>query len=171
MSIFKRIGKFDERLIRCQDYELNRRIIMNGGRILVNPNVQVIYYNQPSLGRFLKKQIILQGPYNPYAWYIAPHSYNFRHAISAVFTGSVIIGIFLSLFFVWARIVLFSVIGFYFILALISSVQQAIRYKKPADIVILPFSFLAFHVSHGLGVLTGLLKVLTGTAPVQKKDN
>ena len=168
LNIFKEIGKFDERLIRCQDYELNKRIIKNGGRILINPDVQVVYYNQPSLGRYLKKQILIQGPYNPYAWYIAPHSFNFRHAISAVFTGSLIIAILLSLFFAWARIVLFSVMGLYFSLALISSVQQSIRYKKPADIFILPFGFLAFHISHGLGVLLGILKLLLGIAPVQK---
>ena len=167
-SIFKKIGNFDERLIRCQDYEFNKRIIKKGGSILVNPDIKVIYYNQPSLGRFLKKQVISQGPYNPYAWYIAPHSFNSRHAISAVFAGSVIIGIVLSLFFVWARIILFSVVGLYLLMALISSVQQAVRYKKPADIIILPFSFLAFHVSHGLGVLMGLFKLMLRVAPVQK---
>lgn len=168
MDIFKEIGKFDERLIRCQDYELNKRILKHGGKILVNPNVEVVYYNQPSMGRFVRKQILLQGPYNPYAWYVAPHSFNIRHAISAVFTASLIVGIPLSVFFVWARILLFAVMGLYFLLALFSSVQQAIRYKKPADILILPFGFLAFHISHGLGVLLGLLKLLFGTAPVQK---
>lgn len=170
MSIFKKIGKFDERLIRCQDYELNKRIIKNGGRILVNPAVQVIYYNQPTLGRLLKKQIFIQGPYNPYAWYIAPHSFNYRHAISAVFTGSMIIGLILSLFFVWARILLIAVMGLYFSLAVFSSVQQSLRYKKLADTIILPFAFFAFHISHGLGVLLGLMKLLFGTAPVQNKE-
>lgn len=169
LSIFKDIGKFDERLVRCQDYELNKRIIKHGGKILVNPEVKVVYYNQPSLGKFVRKQIFIQGPYNPYAWYIAPHSFNFRHAISAVFTGSLIVGIPLSIFFGWARIVLFTVMGFYFFLALFSSLQQAIRYKKPADILILPFSFLAFHLSHGLGVLLGSLKLLFRVAPVQKR--
>lgn len=168
LSVFKKIGNFNEKLIRCQDYELNKRIIKQGGKILVNPDVKVIYYNQPTMGRLLKKQIFLQGPYNPYAWYIAPHSFNYRHAISAVFTGSLIIGILLSIFFVWARIVLFSVMGFYFSLALISSVQQAIRYKKPADVIVLPFSFFLFHISHGLGVLLGSLKLMLGLAPVQK---
>jgi glycosyltransferase involved in cell wall biosynthesis len=168
LSIFKEIGKFDERLIRCQDYELNKRILKHGGKILVNPNVKVVYYNQPSMGRFIRKQILLQGPYNPYAWYIAPHSFNIRHAISAVFTASLIVGIPLSVFFGWARILLFTVMGFYFLLALFSSFQQAIRYKKPADFFILPFGFLTFHISHGLGVLLGLLKLLFGTAPVQR---
>ncbi len=170
LSIFKEIGKFDERLVRCQDYELNKRILKNGGKILVNPNVKVIYYNQPSMGKFLKKQVLIQGPYNPYAWYIAPHSFNYRHAISAVFTASLIVGIPLSLFFVWARILLFTVMGLYFLLALFSSVQQAIRYKKPSDILILPFGFLLFHVSHGLGVLLGSLRLLFRVAPVQQTD-
>lgn len=170
LDTLKDIGKFDERLIRCQDYELNKRIIKNGGKILVNPEVQVEYFNQPSMGKYLRKQIFIQGPYNPYAWYIAPHAFNFRHAISAMFTGSLIIAIILSFFFMWARIVLLGVMGLYFSLALFSSIQQAIRFKKPADILILPFGFLAFHLSHGLGVLLGVMKLLFGVAPVQKKE-
>jgi hypothetical protein len=170
LSIFKEIGKFDERLVRCQDYELNKRILKHGGKILVNPNVKVIYYNQPSMGKFVKKQVLIQGPYNPYAWYIAPHSFNYRHAISAVFAGSLIVGIPLSIFFGGARILLFSVMGLYFLLALSSSLQQAIRYKKPADLLILPFGFLAFHISHGLGVLLGAFKLLFRVAPVQRAD-
>jgi len=166
-NVFSEIGKFDERLIRCQDYEMNKRIIKHGGKILVNPEIKVTYYNQPSLGKFLRKQVLIQGPYNPYAWYVAPHSFNIRHAIPAVFTAALLIGILLSVFFKWARIVLFSVMAIYFLLAFFSSIQQAIRYKKPADVLILPFSFLAFHVSHGLGVLSGVLKLLFRSAPVQ----
>jgi glycosyltransferase involved in cell wall biosynthesis len=168
MGVFSKFGNFDERLIRCQDYELNKRIINQGGKILVNPNIRVRYFNQPSLGKFLKKQVLIQGPYNPYAWYVAPHSFNFRHAISAVFTASLLIGIPLAVFFFWARIILFTVMGFYFLVALFSSFQQAIRYKKPAHVLILPFSFLAFHISHGMGVLLGLLRLLLRTSPVQR---
>jgi len=169
LPIFKEVGKFDERLVRCQDYEMSKRITKHGGKILVTPNVEITYFNQPTVGRFLKKQILIQGPYNPYAWYIAPHSFNFRHAITAVFMGSLAIGIILSIFFSWARIVLGSVMGLYFALALFSSIQQAIRYKKPVDILILPFVFFAFHISHGLGVLVGLMKLIFRSAPVQKK--
>lgn len=170
LETLKEIGKFDERLVRCQDYELNKRIIKNGGKILVNPAVQVEYYNQPTLGKYLKKQILIQGPYNPYAWYIAPHSFNIRHIIPALFTSALIITLILAIFFEWARIILFSVMGLYFTLAIISSVQQSIRYKKPADIVFLPFGFLAFHLSHGLGVLLGVAKLLFGTFPVQTRS-
>ena len=167
-EVFGQIGKFDERLVRCQDYELNKRIIKHGGKILMNPNVKVVYYNQPSLGKFLRKQILIQGPYNPYAWYVAPHSFNFRHAISAVFTAALLVGIPLAVFFNWARLLLFSVMAIYFLLAIFSSLQQAVRYKKPADVLTLPFSFLAFHLSHGLGVLAGMLRLLFRTSPVQR---
>ena len=169
LQIFEKVGKFDERLVRCQDYEMSKRITKNGGKILVTPNVEITYFNQPTIGKFLKKQIVIQGPYNPYAWYVAPHSFNFRHAITAVFMGSLTIGIILSIFFSWARFALVSVMGLYFALALISSVQQSIRYKKPADIFVLPFVFFAFHISHGLGVLVGILKLMCGSAPVQKR--
>jgi glycosyltransferase involved in cell wall biosynthesis len=170
LSIFEKVGNFDERLVRCQDYEMSKRITSNGGRILVTPNVRITYFNQPSIGRLLRKQIVIQGPYNPYAWYIASHSFNFRHAITAVFTVSLFTGIILSIFFGWARIVLVSALGIYLALALISSVQQAIRYNKIANVLVLPFVFFAFHISHGLGVLKGVMKLIFGTAPVQKQS-
>lgn len=169
LPIFQKVGKFDERLVRCQDYEMSKRITKHGGKILVTPQVQITYFNQPTVGRLLKKQIAIQGEYNPYAWYIAPHSFNFRHAITAVFTISLAMGILLSFLFFWARVVLFSALGIYFLLALISSLQQAIRYRKALDIIALPLVFFAFHISHGLGVLKGVVKLLTGSAPVQKK--
>ena len=117
------------------------------------------------MGKFLKKQILIQGAYNPYAWYIAPYAYNFTHAITAVYTGSLFVGIVLSLFFSWARIVLSSVMALYFVLPIICSVQQSIRYNR---LFILPFGFLAFHISHGLRVRVDVIRLVFGSAPVQK---
>jgi len=170
LSIFSKVGNFNEQLVRCQDYEMSKRITKYGGKILVTPHVQITYFNQPSIGKLLKKQITIQGEYNPYAWYIAPHSFNFRHAITAVFTISLAIGILLSVLFFWAKIVFISVLGIYFFLAFISSGQQAIRYRQPLDAITMPFVFFAFHISHGLGVLKGILKLMIGTAPVKRKN-
>ena len=57
-SIFDTIGLFDERLVRAQDYEYNCRIIKSGGTVWLNPEIQLVYYNQPSLWLFLKKQLL-----------------------------------------------------------------------------------------------------------------
>ena len=41
---FERFGLFDERLVRNQDIELNRRIVNGGGRICIIPEIRCTYY-------------------------------------------------------------------------------------------------------------------------------
>jgi GT2 family glycosyltransferase len=50
--IIDRIGYFDERLTRAQDYEFNRRISVNGGKVWRNSDIKVFYYNQSNLISF-----------------------------------------------------------------------------------------------------------------------
>jgi glycosyltransferase involved in cell wall biosynthesis len=168
-SIFKRIGLFDEKLIRCQDYEFNRRITNNGGKIWMNPFIQSHYFNQPTLWKFLKKQIFKEAPYNPYMWYLYRYTFAYRHAITGVFTFFFILGLFMSFFFVWAKFLFLGVMGLYAILAILSSVQQALKYKEILHLITLPFSFFLFHFLHGIGILTGICKLILGVAPVQKR--
>jgi hypothetical protein len=56
----------------------------------------------------------------------------------------------------------------YFALAIISAVQQAVRYREPRHVLFLPFSFFLYHFLHGLGVIGGLLRLAAGVAPVQQ---
>lgn len=168
-SIFNRIGNFNEKLIRAQDYEFNRRIIKNGGKIWLNPEIQLNYFNQKSFLRFLKKQFFDEAPYNVYMWYIAPYTFAYRHGITGVFSLGVIGGAILSLFSVPIKLAFWSILLLYFLLSVISSVQQAIRYRKLHLIPSLPVAFFLFHFIHGLGMIIGAIKLLTNTAPVQKK--
>lgn len=48
-DVFTRIGTFDEQLIRNQDDEFNHRLIAQGGRILLVPDVVFYYYSRSSL--------------------------------------------------------------------------------------------------------------------------
>ena len=167
-SIFDKIGYFDERLIRAQDYEFNRRIIKSGGTIWLNPNISATYFNQPSIGLFLKKQFLLEAPYNAYMWYLAPYTFAYRHAITGVFSVGVIGGLFLSSYFSIISNIFLSVMFFYFFLAIISSIQQAKRFNRISYAFIMPVSFFLYHYIHGLGVLVGLIKILLGISPVHK---
>jgi len=167
-KIFNDIGLFDERLIRAQDYEFNRRIFRSGGKIWMNPNIKTTYYNQPTLRGFYKKQFFKEAPYNAYMWYLAPYTFAYRHAITGVFATGLIGGMFLSPFFSFIKYTFFSIMALYFVLAFISAVQQAKRYKNLLHIFTLPISFFLYHFLHGLGVLWGLLRLVTNTAPVQK---
>ena len=166
-EVFDRIGFFDERLVRAQDYEMNRRIIASGGKIWMNPAIRVTYYQQPDLSSFIRKQITREAPYNAYLWYLAPYAFTPRHAVTGVFAAGVIGGLLLSGFSP-IRWILFIVMGLYFSLAIVSAVQQSVRYREPRHLIFLPISFFLYHFLHGVGVLIGLARLATRTAPVQK---
>ena len=168
-EIFNKIGIFDKKLIRCQDYEFNCRIIKNGGKIWMNPYIQTDYYNQPTLWKFLKKQITKEAPYNPYMWYLYRYTFAYRHGITGVFAFFFIIGLVLSFLFTWARLLFISVMAVYLLLAIASSVQQAIKYKKVLHLFTLPVSFFLFHFLHGIGIWIGISKLILGISPVQKR--
>ena len=167
-DLFNKIGFFDERLVRCQDYEFNRRIIASGGKIWRNPKIKVFYYNQPSLYKFLIKQLYVEAPYNPYLWYVAPYAFSIRHGITGLFALGFIVGLILLIFNFKLKIVFILVMIIYFILSIISSLQQSIRYSDFKLFPFLSISFFLFHFIHGIGVLKGIIKLIFKRSPVQK---
>lgn len=167
-TIFDRIGLYDERLVRAQDYEINRRIIAAGGTVWLNPQIEVYYHNQPTLAKFYKKQIVREAPYNAYLWWVAPYAFAPRHAITGFFAAGALGGLALGPLTAWVRLPFLAVMALYALLAVLSAVQQAIRYRAPLHAVLLPFCFFLYHFLHGLGVLWGVLRLATRTAPVQK---
>lgn len=169
-KVFKQIGLFDERLIRCQDYEFNRRIKLNGGKIWIDSNIISSYYNKPTLKQFYSKQFFKDAPYNPYMWYLAPYTFELRHAITGLFFSGLLIGGVLSYFFDFIMYIYVAVVLLYMILSILSSIQQSIRYRKILHVLILPFCFFTYHFIHGFGVIIGVIKLLFGIAPVQKNS-
>ena len=139
-----------------------------GGKVYRDSEINTTYYNQPSLSSFLKKQLNFEGPYHPYTWYLAPYCFNFRHAIPGVFILSFLLGFILSFFFKWCFYLFISVMSLYFIIDIISSIQQTIRYKNLLLLISLPFSFFLYHFTYGLGILKGFFKLIFNIAPVQK---
>ena len=169
-DIFKKVGLFNEKLQRAQDYEFNSRIIGQGGTIWFNPDIKFTYKNQASLLGFYKKQILLEAPYNAYMWWLSPETFNFRHSITGLFSLGFIVGLILSSVNHLISLIFCGVMLLYIFLSVYASFVQAIRYKNFFHIFTLPFSFFGFHFLHGLGVLFGLCRLLLKRAPVQKID-
>lgn len=167
-EVFGKVGLFDERLLRAQDYEMNRRIIHNGGRIWMNPKIQVHYFQQPDLSSFIRKQIVHEAPYNAYMWYLAPYAFTPRHAVTGVFAFGVLAGLALSPFSRIVRLAFGAVMLLYFALAILAGIQQAMRYREPLHVIFAPIGFFLFHFLHGIGILIGLGRLVTRTSPVQR---
>ena len=102
-------------------------------------------------------------------WYLAPYTLAVRHGITLFFSSGVIIGLFIKDISI-LREIYFLVLILYCTLALISSLQQSIRFKNPILFPILPLCFFSFHFIHGLGMILGLTKLVLRVAPVQKKS-
>jgi len=166
-EIFDEVGFFNEKLIRSQDYEMNRRIVDMGGKIWFSNKIYSSYYNQKSFYKFLKKQFVWEAPYNIYMWYLAPYTIALRHGITLFFSLGIIIGFFIKDISILSGIY-FSVLLLYSVLALLSSLQQTIRFKNPILFPILPFCFFLFHFIHGIGMILGIIKVILKASPVQK---
>ncbi|MEO5588891.1 MAG: glycosyltransferase family 2 protein [Gemmatimonadaceae bacterium] len=166
-DLFASIGLFDERLLRAQDYEMNRRIVASGGTVWMNPQIQVFYYQQPGLIPFIRKQIVHEAPYNAYMWYLAPYAFTPRHAVTGVFAAGVIAGLALWPVSHLARIAFAVVMSLYFLLAFGAGIQQAVRYRELRHALVLPGAFFLYHFLHGTGVLAGLARLAGGVAPVQ----
>ncbi|MEO7367068.1 MAG: glycosyltransferase family 2 protein [Gemmatimonadaceae bacterium] len=169
-EVFQKVGFFDERLLRAQDYEMNRRIAAAGGKIWMNPAIQIRYFQQPDLASFIRKQVIHEAPYNAYLWYLAPYAFTPRHAVTGVFALGVMGGLVLSAFSPLIAILFGGVMALYFALAVAAGVQQAIRYKEPRHALFAPPGFFAYHFLHGVGILMGLGRLALGIAPVQGKS-
>ena len=167
-DLFDRVGGFDERLLRAQDYELNRRIIAHGGSVWRNPEIRVLYHNLPSLAGFYRKQFAKEGPANVYMWYVAPYAFAPRHGITGAFAAGVIAGGALAVGSRRLRRAYAGTLGLYALLAVVSSAQQAVRYRDARHALVLPWCFAGFHLSHGLGVLAGLARLATRSSPVQR---
>ncbi len=166
---FCRLGFFDERLVRGQDYEFNRRIRASGGTVWLNPAIQVHYHNQPTLTAFLKKQFCKEGPYNAYLWYLAPYAVSVRHGITGAFALGVCLGTVWSCFTPLIFFPFGIIFGFYWLMGLIAGVQQALRFREWRHAFAVPFALFLFHFCHGFGFLTGLARLLIGTAPIQRE--
>lgn len=169
-SLIEKVGFYNEQLVSGEDYEFNVRIKKNKGKIWLNPLIQVQYFNQSSLFRFIKKQFVREGHYNAYMWYLAPYTFTFRHSIPGAFAIGIIGGIMLSfisslIFYIFTTIILL-----YSLFALISSVQQASRYRKISFVLVLPFCFFIFHLFYGLGIISGIFKILFKLAPIKKSN-
>ena len=164
-SVFDKVGLFDERLLRAQDYELNRRIIKYGGKIWLNPAIKAKYFNQPNLIKFFKKIFFFEAPYNAYMWYFAPYTFSIRHSITMFFTLGFIGGLLLSFFSVILFSIFSAIMLLYFLLAIFSSFKLALRDSEWRHVFFLPIVFLLFHLIHGLGVLYGLFRIMLKKHP------
>ncbi len=157
-STFETYGLFDEKLIRNQDIELNKRIINGGGTIYLIPKVSCTYFARENFIA-LAKNNYANGFWNILTAYYTKtlSSLSLRHFIPLFFVLSLVVPIGISLVFpkiLW--IAVFSLVSYLSLVIIIS-----FRLKNSSNTVgYLIVSFLTLHLSYGWGSLMGILSLL-----------
>lgn len=177
-EIFQRVGLFDERLVRNQDFELNQRIRRAGGRIYLDPQLELRYFSRPTL-RSLLRQTWSNGFWNALCHHLHPYSRCFRHVVPIFFTlgavGAFAFALYTTLaslpsgllpmaVALWTLYSLYLVVNF----AVATALSRRHGWRLWPSLVIL---FPAFHFVNGAGLVVGWLRALTRRYPWQPQDH
>ncbi|MEW6614771.1 MAG: glycosyltransferase family 2 protein [Thermodesulfobacteriota bacterium] len=155
-SIFKEIGLFNEDIPRCEDLELNHRIINAGGKIYIHPDIKATYYCRRKLTGFMK-----QSYGNGYdivrAFLQNRNAVSIRHLVPFVFLFSIIILLATSCLWRISKILLISVVSVYILSSIFFSIKLSFHYKIKY-LPCLPVVFAILHLSYGVGSFVSFIK-------------
>lgn len=157
-SAFDRFGTFDERLIRNQDIEFNKRIHRGGGRIFIIPDTYSTYYARETFSK-LAKNNYGNGKWNILTvWYTNQlNSLSVRHFIPLVFVLSILLPSFISL--IWHPAIYVSLTSLLTYLLIVMLISASISIKNKKNWFYLVITFIVLHLSYGWGSLVALLKL------------
>ena len=156
-EVFDKIGLFDEKLVRNQDYDLNYRLRKAGGKILLTPAIKSRYYTRSSLKK-LCSQYLLYGFWKVRMLRKHPRSLRVRQLVPPLFVLALLLSGALSAISSLAAWVFALVVASYLSLSLAFSFSIAAR-KGWRYFPILPVIFAYLHLSWGLGFLYSLARL------------
>lgn len=156
-DIFERIGFFDVDLTRNQDDEFNARIIKNGGKIFLIPELEVDYFARDTIAK-MSKMFYQYGLFKPLVNKKLGQAATIRQFFPPAFLVGLILGGILCILFKHVIIVYLSVIAIYTLLCLYFACKSAKRHNDPKLILLVPIAFFVIHISYGRGYLWGILR-------------
>jgi Glycosyltransferases, probably involved in cell wall biogenesis len=157
-DVFKKYGKYDERLVRNQDIELNKRIHRGGGKIFILPDTSCTYLARETWSA-LAKNNFGNGKWNILTVFYTRlfSSLSLRHYIPLLFILSLIVPLLLA--FIWRPFALVSAFSLIAYLGLLSIVSLRLAMRKHLDFFYLLTTFIVLHLSYGWGSLMGILSL------------
>lgn len=158
-DVFDRIGFFDDDLIRNQDDEFNARIIKNGGKIFLVPDLVINYYARDKVAKMMK-MFYQYGLFKPLVNKKIGYPATIRQFFPVFFLIGLLTGGVLSYFSNIMYMLYLPVILFYLLLAICFSIKESLKWKDWKLVLILPYIFFTIHISYGWGYLKGIYQLL-----------
>lgn len=152
METIRRIGLYDEELVRNQDDEYNYRLLKQGGKILLTPDIRSRYYGRGSL-RKLWRQFYQYGFWKVRVMQKHPRQMRWRQFVPFAFVLALIVTALLPIGWAFFMAILL-VYGAANLLASSGIARQHGWRYFPTLLLAHP----TMHVSYGLGFLVGLVR-------------
>ncbi len=155
-SVFDRIGYFDEQLLRNQDDEFNGRLIANGGKIVLLPQVKIRYFARENCTK-LSTMFYQYGLFKPLVNIKLGKPATIRQLFPPLLVSGLLFGFILGLFIplilklFFVLLTVYASAVFYFSLTL--------GYKRHLILHLIKI-FPCIHISYGGGYLMGILRFM-----------
>ncbi len=157
-GVFKKIGLYNEDLVRCQDIELNKRLKRAGGRILIVPSIYCTYIPRDNFSDFYRNRYFT-GYWVVKMGFVTGTLKNsgVRHFVPAIFVMtiflSVLLGLVNNIFFIPGMVALLLYVVLMFGRAFVINDENTSIWN-------LFRAFCCIHFSYGFGSLKGLYDCL-----------
>jgi succinoglycan biosynthesis protein ExoA len=162
-SALKRVGGYDPKMTRAQDWEMNLRIRETGGKIWFTPELKVTYRPRPSFSK-LAKQYYQYGQWRREVMRMHPHTISglsgIRYLIPPITLVANLLGlvalVVAALFSPWTLVLSSGLILYLAGVKLVS--LRAISKIELNSLLVLPFVFITMHHAWGMGFIRGIAK-------------
>ncbi len=155
-EVFEKAGKYDERLGRTEDNEMNYRVRQCGFRLCYDPSIHSWQYTRSTLGGMMKQKYG-NGYWVVLTLKVCPRCMSIYHFVPLFFVlavlGSTVMA---AMGKGWPAKMLW---GTYGLAATAMSVLAVRGEEKHPSQILLPGIFLLLHGSYGIGSMAGLLKL------------
>ena len=155
---FDKYGRYDVRLVRNQDIELNKRVIRGGGKIYIIPDTFCTYYARETFAG-LASNNFANGKWNLLTVWITGKltSLSPRHFVPLLFVLSLLVPLIVGIFWrpaLWVALASLLAYG-----VLLGAISLKLARERHLSFFRLLQSFLILHLSYGCGSLIGLLSL------------
>lgn len=157
-SLFDKIGLYDTDMIRNQDDELNGRIIKNGGKIYLLPEVKIKYFSRDKVSK-VRKMFYQYGLYKPLGNKKLGSPATLRQFFPFFFVTGLLVGLIISLIFPILWPFYLGVIVLHLLIGAIEGVMSIKKTGRLGCIMLMPYIFLNMHVCYGLGYIKGMYNI------------
>lgn len=157
-SLFRRIGLFDEDLIRNQDDEFNGRIVKQGGKIYLIPELKIQYFARPNW-KLLSRMFYQYGLFKPLVNMKLGSPATARQMAPPLFVLVTCLLLCMALFSHSGR-VMFGIYGLIYGIATMLASIHAVKQARFETMIYTWLTFPVIHFSYGIGYIFGIIRFM-----------